>query len=198
MAGLGEIVSIVNTGLEIAEQLNGDKPTPTPGNGRGPIRGARLEYDVPELKGRLLLKEPFGFWFGLKPVYPEYGTFKKTSKQGKIEPQNIGKIYTKRAGFRFQSYTVLLKPGTKMKVPVYTAAQQRVGFKGSDKTTEIELGNFTIGVSKSVSVNEFIDFLKKSKQSKSIIGVITPKLRKYQWSGVLHAADNQGGGLVTI
>lgn len=199
----GELEAIL-AGLDLAgdlgllpDGLNGknNNPKPTGSSGKkGPIRGARLEYDVPAFKGRVLLKEPFGFWLGLTPVYPEYGVFKKSGKQGKIEPLNIGKLYTKRAGFRFASYTILLKPGTKMKVPVYKAAQQRVGFDGSDKTQEIKLGNFTIGVSKNVSVNEFIEFLKKNKQSKFIIGVITPKLRKYQWAGVLHGAKNTGGG----
>jgi hypothetical protein len=50
------------------------------------------------------------------------------------------------------------------------------------------MGNFSIGVSSNVSVNEFIEFLKASKQKGNINGVISPTLRKYQWGGVMHRA----------
>ena len=182
MPGLGDLIDLA----EVVENVTGiDVPgvgqsTPTAssttGNAnKGPIRGARLEYDVPELGGRLLIKEPFGFWLGLEPVYPEYGTF--------ANGDNQGKSFTKRAGFRFRSFQILLKPGTKIKVPKATAAKQRTGETG---TVERQIGNFFIGVSDAVTVKEFIEFLKANKQANNINGIISPTLRKYQWGGVLH------------
>ena len=148
---------------------------------KGPVRGARLEYTVEALGGRLLIKEPFADWLGLTPIYPEYGTF----SQG----PNNGKLFTKRAGFRFKSYTILLKPGTKIKAPKATAAQQRR--RDADTGTElIQIGNISLGVSANVNVHEFIDWLKASKQEKNINGLISPTLRKYQWGGILHHATS--------
>lgn len=146
----------------------------------GPVRGARLEYEVKELGGRLLMKEPFGFFFALDPIYPEYGKFESGEHQQ-------GKLFTKRAGFRFKSYTILLKPGTKMKVPKARAADQRKR-DGDSSSEEITIGNISIGVSSSIAVNEFIEWLKTSKKKQQVIGIISPTLRKYQWGGVLHQA----------
>jgi hypothetical protein len=177
MADLGDIIDIASAVAEAAGGIdipgvggggsNQEKTRP------GPLRGARLEYDIPALGGRLLIKEPIAVWLGLKPVYPEYGTFGE------------GNEHTKRAGFRFKSYTVLLKPGTSITVPTATAAKQRTGQTGTETR---QMGNFSIGVSSNVSVNEFIEFLKASKQKGNINGVISPTLRKYQWGGVMHRA----------
>ncbi|MEH2318557.1 hypothetical protein [Nostoc sp.] len=177
MADVSDIAGILNIAGDIAG-------TVTKSTGRkGPVRGARLEYDIPALGGRLLVKEPFGFWFGLTPVYPVYGTFK-----GLKNVHTLGKKFTKRAGFRFKSYTILLKSGTKIKVPKDKASEQRSG--ANNGTESRQLGTISIGVSDNVAVHEFIDFLKNSKQSANINGVISPTLRKYQWAGELHRASN--------
>lgn len=181
MAGLGDLIDLA----ELAEGLTpldlpGIGKDKSEGNRRGPVRGARLEYEVKELGGRLLMKEPFGFFFALDPIYPEYGIFASGEFQ-------TGKKFTKRAGFRFKSYTILLKPGTKMKVPKARASDQRKR-DGDSSTEEITIGNISIGVSSSIAVNEFIDWLKASKKQKQVIGIISPTLRKYQWGGVLHQA----------
>lgn len=178
-------LSDLGTLRDITEDLSGvDLPggddDKSQGSRRGPVRGARLEYEVQALGGRLLMKEPFGFFFALDPIYPEYGTFKSGEHQN-------DKKFTKRAGFRFKSYTILLKPGTKMKVPKARAADQRK--RGGDSSTEeITIGNISIGVSSAIAVNEFIEWLKTSKKKAQIIGIISPTLRKYQWGGVLHQA----------
>lgn len=179
---LGDLIDLAAVAAEVATGVDipglgssGESKETRP----GPLRGARLEYEVTELGGRLLMKEPFGFWFNLTPIYPEYGEFKSGD--------NNGKKFTKRAGFRFKSYMILLKPGTKIKTPKATAAEQRK--RGADSgTEEVQIGNISIGVSVNVSVNEFIEWLKKSKQKANINGVISPTLRKYQWGGVLHHA----------
>lgn len=181
MAALGDL-------LDLADLVDDLTPGDIPGVGKneenksrlGPVRGARLEYEVKELGGRLLMKEPFGFFFGLEPFYPEYGKFASGEHQ-------TGKLFTKRAGFRFKSYTILLKPGTKMKVPKARASDQRKR-DGDSSTEEITIGNISIGVSSSIAVNEFIEWLKTSKKKKEVIGIISPTLRKYQWGGVLHQA----------
>lgn len=177
---LGNIIDITEDVLDIAEDLTNsdDKEEKTSRN--GPVRGARLEYDIPALGGRLLMKEPFGYWFKLEPVYPEYGTFASGQFQ-------TGKKFTRRAGFRFKSYTILLKPGTQIQVPKSRAQEQRRRDADTGKET-IKIGNIAIGVSSNVSVNEFIDWLKSSSQKSKIIGVVSPTLRKYQWGGVLHSA----------
>ncbi len=149
---------------------------------------------MPAFGGRVLMKEPYGNWFGFKPLYPEYGTFEATGK-AKHEVLNKGKKYTKRAGFRFASYTILVKPGTKIKVPKSKASEQRTGKTGTNNTEERIFGSFTIGVSKNVSVNEFVEFLKTCKKASLIIGCISPKQRKYQWGGVIHQANASGSGL---
>lgn len=183
MSTLGDLIDVAEvienvTGVDIPGVGNGTSTAPA--SRPGPIRGARLEYDIPALGGRLLLKEPFGNWFGLKPVYPDYGQFKSGDNQGKT--------YTKRAGFRFKSYVILLKPGTAIVVPKATAAQQRR--RDPDTGTEsIKIGNISIGVSANINVHEFIDWLKTSKQKANINGVISPTLRKYQWGGVIHRAS---------
>ncbi|MEH1962191.1 MAG: hypothetical protein V7L05_20425 [Nostoc sp.] len=178
MAGIGEIINLAG---DVAGVVN-TVTKAVSGSGKGPVRGARLEYDIPALGGRLLLKEPFGFWFGLTPIYPIYGIFKGTNKF------TVGKKFTKRAGFRFKSYTILLKAGTKIKVPKDKASEQRSG--ANNGTDSRQLGSISIGVSENVAVHEFIDFLKSSKQSANINGVISPTLRKYQWAGALHRASN--------
>lgn len=189
MAIIGDLIDLA----EVAENLTGiDVPgvgatsTNTPSGSRpGPIRGARLEYNIPALGGRLLMKEPFGNWFNLKPVYPEYGSFESGD--------NSGKPYTKRAGFRFKSYTILLKPGTQIICPKAKAADQRK--RNADTSTiTVKIGNISIGVSDDVTVKEFIEWLKSSNQKSNINGVISPTLRKYQWGGILHHANSAGGG----
>lgn len=190
MVGIGEIVGAAGVISNVVDVLGdtgivGQKSKSTSGD--GPVRGARLEYNVPTLGGRLLIKEPFGLWLGLTPVYPEYGTFRSGD-------YIKGKTYTKRAGFRFKSYTILLAPGTKIKVPKATAAQQRTGGAGSEDTEDRQIGNITIGVSSAVAVHEFIAFLKSCKESGKINGLISPTLRKYQWGGVLHRAQKTSGG----
>ena len=181
---LGDLVDI---GAQVIETATGidipgvGKESSSSGSKKGPIRGARLEYKIEKLGGRLLMKEPFGKWFDLTPVYPEYGTFKSGD--------NSGKTYTKRAGFRFKSYTILLKPGTSITVPKATAANQRK--RDADTGTEtIKIGNISIGVSANVNVHEFIDWLKASKQKDNINGIISPTLKKYQWGGILHRAGS--------
>lgn len=155
------------------------------GGRKGPIRGARLEYNIPALGGRLLIKEPFGKWFNLNPVYPEYSAFESGD--------NRGKKFTKRAGFRFKSYTILLKPGTKIQCPKAKAADQRKR-NANTGTEEVQIGNISIGVSANVNVREFIEWLKSSNRKDSINGVISPTLRKYQWGGILHRVSNSGSG----
>ena len=181
MAALGDLKDLDNP--QLPDPNPGDGGKSSSGTKTGPIRGARLEYDIPALGGRLLLKEPFGNWFGLKPVYPDYGSFKTGD--------NANKQFTKRAGFRFKSYTILLKPGTKIKCPKARAADQRK--RNADTGTEdVQIGNISIGVSANVNVREFIEWLKSSGKKSSINGVVSPTLRKYQWGGVLHrAADTE-------
>lgn len=176
---LGNIIDIAENVTQVAENLSGgndEKET----SRLGPIRGARLEYNIPALGGRLLMKEPFGYWFKLEPVYPEYGIFESGEYQQ-------GKSFTKRAGFRFKSYTILLKPGTQMEVPKAKAQEQRRR-EGENGKEKIKVGNISIGVSSNVTVKEFIEWLRTSSKKKEIIGVISPTLRKYQWGGVLHQA----------
>jgi hypothetical protein len=185
---MADIISTIGTIIDVADlvsdTLGGGGGTSGSGSSssgdarKGPVRGARLEYDIPALGGRILMKEPFGKWFGLTPVYPEYGLFKGGP--------NAGKKFTMRAGFRFKSYQILLKPGTKIKVPKDKAQESRSG-KNSG-TEDRQMGIIQIGVSSSVAVNEFIEFLKASSKASSIIGCISPTLRKYQWGGVLHSA----------
>jgi len=173
---------------------------------KGPLRGAYLEYEVPiprteggvqeaiegalpgtQYKMRLLMKEPIGYWFDLDPKYPEYGKFGG-------DGLNKGRLYTKRAGFRFASFQVLLRPETEMLVPTAKAAKQRSS--GGDGRTQSErISTFFIGVSDNVTVREFIEFLKASKRESVIIGIISPKKRKYQWGGVLHGVAG-GGNLI--
>lgn len=193
MADIGSIVSAVGN---IADVANGvasavSAVSGSSSSGKGPVRGARLEYDVPAIGGRILIKEPFGYWLGLTPVYPAYGTFKGKNKY------TVGKHFTKRGGFRFKSYTILLVPGTKITVPKATAAHQRRGDTGTESR---QLGNISIGVSDDVTVREFIEFLKSNKQSSHINGIISPTLRKYQWGGVLHragASSTNPGGIIS-
>ena len=189
MALLGDLIDLADIAANVAGlDIPGGPVTPTnssSGKRNGPIRGARLEYSIPALGGRLLMKEPFGNWFGLSPVYPEYGSF--------TSGDNNGKRYTKRAGFRFKSYTILLKPGTKIKSPKARAADQRK--RNADTSTEeVKIGNISIGVSANVAVNEFIDWLKSSNKKGQINGVISPTLRKYQWGGILHRANDSAQG----
>ena len=178
IADLGTLVDLAKQAGDLKDNLTNNNDSS--GSRLGPVRGARLEYEVKELGGRLLMKEPFGFFFSLNPIYPEYGTFKSGEFQN-------GKKFTKRAGFRFKSYMILLKPGTKMTVPVARAADQRKR-DGDSSTEEITIGNISIGVSSAIAVNEFIDWLKASKRKKEVIGIVSPTLRKYQWGGVLHQA----------
>jgi hypothetical protein len=159
---------------------------------KGPLRGAYLEYEVPIKHGgsqnekaknlRLLMKEPIANWLGLQPLYPRYGTFGG-------DGNNTGKKYTKRAGYRFASYQVLLVPETEMTVPKATAAKQR-SLGGNAQTEEQRIASFFIGVSAAVNVREFIQFLKNCKRQESIIGVVTPRKRKYQWGGIFKHAAN--------
>lgn len=183
---IATVAEVIDTISDVKDLLDGNDSSSQGSGGKGPVRGARLEYAIPALGGRLLMKEPFGYWFGLKPVYPEYGTFSKGT--------NIqGKIFTRRAGFRFKSYQILLKPGTKIKVPKNKAQELRSG--KNDGTEERQMGVIQIGVSENVAVNEFIDFLKNSNKQASIIGIISPTLRKYQWGGIFHQAAKNTGGL---
>lgn len=187
---MADIISTIGTIIDVVDLVgdtlgggsggggSGSGSSSGSGGRKGPVRGARLEYDIPALGGRILMKEPFGKWFNLTPVYPEYGKFAKGP--------NNGKTFTRRAGFRFKSYQILLKPGTKIKVPKDKAQESRSG-KNSG-TEDRQMGIIQIGVSSNVSVNELIEFLKGSNKASSIIGCISPTLRKYQWGGVLHSA----------
>lgn len=183
----------VGTLVGLGDQV-GDAITETLGNTgqlAGPMRGAYLEYEVPMGpeggKIRLLMKEPIGNWFGLKPKIPVFRQF-----EGK--GTNKGKKYTARAGFREKGFKILLVPETQILVPRAKAADQRS--KGGNAQVRNErVANFQIGTSGTVTVRQMIRFLVSSNRNKSIIGVISPTNRKYQWGGVMsHASD--GGYLV--
>jgi len=164
---------------------------PTSGGGKGPLRGERLEFLLP-INGKDLrcwMKESVGTWLELTPQYPEYGTF--NGKGGDKNCSNKGARYTKRAGFRFQSFGVLLKPGTVIKEP-------KLGGGSTDRTPKMVWIGFARGKGETkVTVSKVIEFLKDCKRKDNIMGVVTPSGAKHQWRGRMSETKSPvGGGLV--
>lgn len=160
---------------------------------RRPLTGLRLAYRI-SMGGeqfRVSMKESVGNWLGLTPVDSSTeGTFG-------IGP-NAGKKFLNRApGFRFQSFTFLVKPGTKISVPVNTGTCKSTQFR------DRQICSFTIGFPKgkvisngAIKTNVNItrwrvkSWARGTKRAGDIIGMITPSGNRHIWKG------QKGQGLI--
>lgn len=155
---------------------------------RRPLSGPRLNYEL-QMGGvtyQVRIKESIGSWLGLKPKRPGTGTFGKNDGQLTIPglgSANHGKKFLRRpAGYEFQSYKFLVKPGT------YIVEPEPGCHEG--KIRKRLICSFSIGFSKGSKKNPITrwrvnSWLASSSKAKEIIGFITPSGVKHQWEGKL-------------
>jgi hypothetical protein len=129
------------------------------------------------------MKEPIGHWLGLKPVPPRKGTFSKGPNTGK-------KFMNQPAGFRFESYTFIVVPGTTIAEPVANCAE--------NKTEERPICTFSIGFGrgpKDARINRWRieEWILSTRRKDFIMGFITPSGVKHIWKGAMDSKQIGGG-----
>lgn len=140
---------------------------------RRPVTGMRLTYELTMGGAKFLvgIKESIGNWLGIKPVAPGTGTFKKGPAQGK-------KYALRPGGFRYQSFTILLRRGV-------TITEVLPGCNNGG-TRERELCTFDLGMPRGnkdarVAVWRVQSWALNTKQSKNIIGLVSPSGTQRVW-----------------
>ena len=189
MVGLGEAINAAGSLAGIAEGAGSIIGAVKGKDVKGPLSGARLEYEV--MGVRVLIKESIANWLDLKPAAPAYGKFGSgnsalgnvaASLGNVVNSGNLGAVYVKRGGFRYQSFTFLVEPGTKIKEPVPGCQENRF--------RDHLICTFTIGFPRGgkgnrITVSKIIQWARRIKRRNDIYGIITPSGTKHQWRGRL-------------
>jgi hypothetical protein len=138
-----------------------------------PLTGVRLTYNLTMggAQFRVRIKESIGKWLGLTPVAPQTGEFQSGPNAGK-------KFLRSPAGFRFQSYTFLVQPGTTIVEPVPGCSG------GSSRRREI--CTFSLGFGRGPKAAPITrwrieSWVANSPKANEIIGFITPSGIKHVW-----------------
>jgi len=195
MVTAGQIAGGISILGDLVED-GGDLLNAVKGSTKGPLSGARLEYEV--MGVRVLMKESIANWFGFKPAAPKYGKFGSGNNlvggvvanvQNAVNNGNIGAVYAMRGGFRHQSFTFLVEPGTKIKEPVPGCQE--------NKFRDHLICSFTIGFPRGpknnrITVSRVKQWARRIKRRNDIYGIITPSGVKHQWRGRL----TDDGGLI--
>ena len=152
----------------------------TTSTNKGPLPGVYMEFVLPikedvkdedkSTQETLYCKEPVGIFLGLKVADARVGTFNGKNNSTK------GKKFALRARKGQKSFTLLLKPGTKIDV-------QKFGDKNK-KSREVD--RVTVSFAKTITVSELREyFMLKSSAKDKILGFITPQGRLHIWQGTL-------------
>ncbi len=199
MVGLGEVLGGAANLAQIAQGAGSISNAAKASSSKGPLSGARLGYDV--MGARVLIKESIANWLDLKPAAPAYGKFGSGNSAiggvvanavNAVNSGNIGAVYVKRGGFRYQSFTFLVEPGTKIKEPVPGCQE--------NKFRDHLVCSFTIGFPRGgkgnrITVSRVIQWIRRSKRRNDIYGLITPSGTKHQWRGRL---TDDGGAIPDV
>lgn len=150
---------------------------------RRPLTGIRLTYELTMggTKFRVRIKESIGRWLGLKPVRPQTGVFGASGLPvvPGVGGGNIGKRFLRApAGYKFQSFTFLVKPGTYIVEPVPGC--------NAGGTRRRLICSFDIGFPKGPKETPITrwrveSWVNNSPRASQIIGFITPSGVKHVW-----------------
>ncbi|MFM2064707.1 MAG: hypothetical protein RLZZ507_4378 [Cyanobacteriota bacterium] len=138
-----------------------------------PLTGVRLTYELTmgTVKYRVRIKESIGKWLGLRPVGPQTGTFASGPNSGR-------RFLRAPAGFKFQSFTFLLRPGVTITEPIPGDC--------TGGTRSREICTFTLGFPrglKETPINRWRveSWARGTTRANDIIGMITPSGVKHVW-----------------
>lgn len=150
---------------------------------RRPLTGIRLTYEI-QMGGekyRVRIKESIGRWLGLKPVSPTTGVFGASGLPviPGIGGGNIGRKFLRQpAGYKFQSFKFLVKPGTYITEPVPKC--------DGGSTRNRLICSFSLGFGKGpknapITRWRVQSWVQNSARAKDIIGFVTPSGVKHVW-----------------